>query len=327
MTGTAPRAHVGAVNAPPDPDTIPPAAAARLQAAIAADPALRGATPERVIRIVPGKRAILRGTLDGRPAVYRLSLEDGDRTAAREWAEMTRAWPQMNTGNLRIAAPLHFSPAHGVQVIEDVPGTPLMAHLYHLAPEARGGHMEAPAAWLRRYTAPTEQSGKSRAASWLDRAERATATQPHPDLRRLERHVVKELRRILPLTEGEIWRSAICHGDFHPNNLILDAPRLTGIDLGGSARLPIYKDMARFLMHMGRRGLLPSGRARFGVDAEGFDALARAFALTPWEREVALPFMLGVEALIRVENTQMATSRLRRAARMYEALIPDLARV
>lgn len=310
----------------PAPDAIMDVSA-RLEAAIAEDPALHGAEPGEVIRLVPGKRAILRGRFNGRAAVFRLFMEQATKAPAREWAEMTRVWPHMNAGHLRIAEPLHHAPAHGLLVIAEVPGTPLMEHIYHLPPEARAGLMQAPAAWLRHYTSNSEQMQDNRAAPWLERAEAAAAQQPHPRLQRREAKVIKNLRRILNSANTQNWRFAICHGDYHPNNLVLDAPRLTGIDLGGSAMLPIYKDMARFLMHMGRRGLLPSGQAHFGVDREGFDAFAQAFALSDWERDVALPFMLGIEALIRVEGPQMSRSRINRAARMYDLLIPDLRQI
>ena len=120
------------------------------------------------------------------------------------------------------------------------------------------------------------------------------------------------------------WRNAICHGDFHPNNLLVKGERLTGIDTGGSASIPIYKDMARFLMHMGRRGLIPSGEARFGVDAQGIDAFAEVFEMSDQERDLVLPFMLGCEALLRFENPGIKRGRIRRAAEMTDQLIADL---
>ena len=91
--------------------------------------------------------------------------------------------------------------------------------------------------------------------------------------------------------------------------------------------MPLYKDIARFLMHMGRRGLLPSGRSSFGVDQEGFDTFAAVFDMSDWERDIVLPFFLGVEALIRVERPDMRRARIRKAAQMYDALIADLAQI
>jgi aminoglycoside phosphotransferase (APT) family kinase protein len=124
--------------------------------------------------------------------------------------------------------------------------------------------------------------------------------------------------------QAQTWRTAISHGDFHPNNLIVDGPRLTGIDLGGSKGLPLTKDMARFLMHMGRRRVKLPGPLAFGVSRAGLDAFGAEFDLSAHERDIVLPFFLAFEALIRVENTGLAPSRIRRAEKMYQSLLPDL---
>lgn len=300
---------------------------ARLSAAQAQDANLGAARIEKVLRHVPGKRAIAQGLYQGKPAVFRFYLEAAADRAAREWAEVTRIWPMMMSGDLRVAEPYHFNAEHAIMLTEAVPGTPLLEHLYHLPPEARAGHMQGPAAWLRKYTTSTETMHPPRAARWLARAEDQSARQPHPRLKRTEEHIIRYLRTLVDAASSQDWRHAICHGDFHPNNLILGNRHLTGIDLGGSARLPVCKDIARFLMHMGRRGMRPSGAARFGVDSEGFDAFCTAFDLGAWEREIALPFMLGIEALIRVETPDMPASRIRRAEAMYDLLLDDLARI
>lgn len=297
---------------------------ARIDAARAADPGLASAEPDELKRLVPGKRAVLSGLWQSRRVIFRIHLAPGSPTPAREWAEMTRAWPLMQSRTLRIAEPLHFNADVGLLLVEDIPGTPLMQHLWQIAPEERAPLLPQAAAWLRAYTQSSEITGKPRAAIWLHKAEAAAATQPHPKLQRRERRILRHLRRLAPACDAQPWRHAISHGDFHPNNLILNGARLTGIDLGGSATIPIYKDMARFLMHMGRRGLIPSGEMRFGVDARGIAAFSEAFALSDAERELILPFMLGIEALIRVEHDGIKRGRVRRAAEMSDALIAGL---
>ena len=99
---------------------------------------------------------------------------------------------------------------------------------------------------------------------------------------------------------------------------------MTGIDFGGSSLLPIYKDMARFLMHMGRRCLIPSGETWMGVDQMGAHAFRDSFNLSDLEFNVILPFMLGIEALLRVEILELPASRIKRAERGYRRLLKDL---
>jgi len=300
--------------------------ATRLETARASVPGFDGAEAGPLIRLVPGKRAVFEGRLDGRPVVFRVTLDPRDDSIAREWAEMQRLWPHMCDGRFRIAEPLLCAPEQGILVIAAVSGTPLMQHLWQSPPETRTRHFLPAATWLRRATDMSEGWQPARVRGWIGRAERAATRQPFASLRRIESDLLEELARIGALIEGQDWRCAICHGDMHPNNLILDGDTLTGIDLGGSARTPVYKDMARFLVHMGRRGMLPSGRAWLGVDADGIEAFTTVFGLTGRERRLCLPFMIGVEVLIRVESEGLSRSRIRRAEAMYAATLDDMRR-
>src|SRR6056297_3450236 len=136
----------------------------------------------------------------------------------------------------------------------------VLEHLWSAPADSRTALMPRAAAWLRRYTDVTEVWRATNPEGWLARAERAAAAQPFARLRGLEAEILLQLRRLAAMLDEAEWRIAICHGDFHPNNLVLDGERLTGIDLGASSRMPVTKDIARFLAHMGRRGMLPSGQ-------------------------------------------------------------------
>jgi len=308
----------------PDPAALM-ALQARLDTARANNPALDEAEIEEVLRIIPGKRAVLAGLWTGRPAIFRIVDPDESEWQAREWREATRIWPHMQGARYRVAEPLAYLPEVGIMVVERVPGTPLLEHLWSAPADSRTALMPRAAAWLRRYTDVTEVWRATNPEGWLARAERAAAAQPFARLRGLEAEILLQLRRLAAMLDEAEWRIAICHGDFHPNNLVLDGERLTGIDLGASSRMPVTKDIARFLAHMGRRGMLPSGQRYLGVDAQGIAAFVETFALTELERTRTLPFFLGIEALIRVENRQMKNARIRHAQEMYATLRDDLA--
>ncbi|RKF15235.1 hypothetical protein D6850_10395 [Roseovarius spongiae] len=298
--------------------------ARKLEAAGAHDPSLAMLEPLEIIRHVPAKRVIFRAMFRETRAVVRLSLRpDGGATAA-EWDEMQRLWPHMAEGRFRIARPLHACPGHGVIIVEDVRGVPLLEHLRSLAPPARPPWLHAAADWLRASTAMSESWRPAAPEGWLRRAESAAEQQPFAQIAAHEAGILAEMQRLAARMDATQWRVAITHGDFHPNNLIAEGDRLTGIDTGGSHRLPIYKDMARFLMHLGRRRINLGGPRRFGVSRAGLDAFAAAFALAPVERELFLPFMLGFEALIRVESSVLPQSRIVRAEKMAQELLEDL---
>lgn len=301
--------------------------AMRFEQARTADPALSDADLGDLLRHVPGKRAVIRGTIRGRACVWRMFMDPHDDVSAREWEELQRIWPEMQGKRYRVAEPLYHSGAHRLLAIEEVQGTPLLELIRTSPEETRAALVLPGAAWLRRYTESTESWVPAKPVGWLKRAERASATQPFARLRTLEMQVIAQMTRLAGRIEGLDWRVAISHGDFHPNNLIAEGERLTGIDTGGSGRMPIYKDIARFAMHMGRRGVIPSGRRVLGVDGGVLDAFTEAFALTEAERWRILPFMLGVEALLRVETRALSGSRIRRARDMYEALLEDLTKL
>ncbi|MDZ7710530.1 MAG: phosphotransferase [Roseovarius sp.] len=290
------------------------------------DPDLpEGAEIDALIRHVPGKRTILAGRWQGRAAIFRLATPGTAEAQAREWREACRIWPFMQGARFRVAEPLAFFPERHLMVMERVAGTPLLDHIAGLRAARRGAALAPAAAWLRRYTDVSEIWREAQCAGWLARAERAAQAQPFDRLRGIEAGILAGLEQIAGRIEGADWRVAICHGDFHPNNLLVDGKRLTGIDTGASGRMPVVKDIARFLMHMARRGVVPSGQTWCGVDAGMRDAFVEAFALTEAERRLVLPFFLGFEALIRVETRALRPRRLRLAERVYGALRDDLA--
>jgi hypothetical protein len=299
-----------------DPDALP--------ALPAASDLPDGACIGALVRHIPGKRRILEGTWQGRAAIFRLATPATAGMQAREWQEACRIWPHMQGARFRVAEPLAHLPDLHLTVMARAAGTPLLDHAVQARADRRLRRLIPAAAWLRRYTDVSEGWRGAHCAGWLARAERATRAQPFASLREIEAGILGGIERIAGRIEGADWRVAICHGDFHPNNLLADGRCLTGIDTGGSARMPVLKDIARFLMHMARRGVCPSGRTWCGVDAGMRDAFTEAFGLTEAERRLVLPFFLGVEALIRVETTALRPRRIRTAERVYAALRDDL---
>ena len=299
---------------------------ARLNDACAQAPCLRGAEAGDLIRYVPGKRAIFHGTLDGRAVVFRLNLTPGNDGAQAEWDELQRLWPYMAAGDLRTPEPICASPDAGVIVQERITGIPLMELLYKLEPPERAVWLDPAAAWLRQSTIMSEGWRVATPNRWIARAEAASARQPFAQLRSLEVQILSQMRRLTPDVAAQPWRTAICHGDYHPNNLIAEGTRLTGIDLGASQRLPLLKDAARFAMHMGRRRLRLSGTTCLGVDRACLTAFADGLDMSAQERGAVLPFFLAFEALIRVENARLPAGRITRAEKMYRTLLEDLAR-
>lgn len=291
-----------------------------------------GAEITEVLRLVPDKRAVFAGYWQGRAAIFRLAEPATAELQAREWQEARRIWPYMQGVRFRVAEPLAYLPDLRLMVMERAPGTPLLQWLWQAAPETRGAALAPAAHWLRRYTDVSESWVRATPEGWLARAARSAEAQPFARLRSLEAEILAALARLGQRIEAEDWRVAICHGDFHPNNLLRDdllhdGARLTGIDTGASAQMPVCRDIARFLMHLARRGMAPSGRTWCGADAALAAAFTDAFALTTFEQRAVLPFFLGIDALSRVETEGLKRRRLRLAETAYAALRDDLDRL
>ena len=317
-----------AQNAPPFPDLdVIADLMEQIGAATADAPGLKGMELDEVVRFVSGKRAIFQGHFDGTPAIARFYLDEPSAYAKRDWDELQRTWPYMSGGPYRVNEPLYHLPDLGLLVVRHASGEPMLERIWQSEKDQRFSMIPGAVHWLRHYTKPMERRGPMRAASWLSKAEKRISKQGSARIRPLLAEIRAHLHRLLPGMDGHDWRVSISHGDFHPNNLLVDGDVLTGIDTGGSAKLPIYKDMARFITHMGRRGLHPSGDARFGVDRGTIDLFCDVFQLDTHERQLCLPFMIGVEGLLRSDTQDLNRSRLRRTQSFYEGMARDLAAI
>lgn len=304
------------------------AAAARARAEQAAQAAGLVVTLDDILRFVPGNRIILRGRLANSPAVFRLPLNpESHKHIAREWAELTRSYAYMATGPNRVAKPLCFDETSGLMAMSLIDGMPLMRHLWSLDTKQRNAPYAHAGAWLSAYTAPSQTTRPANSRHWLRRAKEAAAQQPHPALAEIEQRIFRNMRHLAKRIEPQEWRVAITHGDFHPNNLILSGDVLTGIDTGGSSIAPIYKDIARSLTHMARRGLYFGPKRHFGMDALAFDAMADAMHLNETERTLFLPYLICFETLFRVEHPDMPSHRVQHAIDMAQNLLRDLRQI
>lgn len=304
-------------------------ATAQLKQLIGSDSTMEGSELEQMLRLVPDLRGIWAGRFQSQPAIFRLALSAKEIEGfASEWAELQRAHSYMADGPERVAAPLALGCGGQVMVLQQAAGTPLLDHLWSLEAEARVPWFAKAAGWNCHFCTPTQAHTPVNRGPWRNWAEAALARQTHAPLIEVETRVLQKMKKLSRLLrDHEMWRTAIGHGDFHPNNLIAAPDHLTGIDLGGSNRTPVYKDMARFLTHMARRGMFASDRHRFGVDALAYQAFVQAFDLDEAEATLFLPYLICFETLIRVEHPAMPSARVEHGVLLAERLLEDLRQI
>lgn len=284
-----------------------------------------GADVTHALHIVPEKHAVFRGSFDNKEAIFRLALSgQAEESLAKEWDELARAFTYMK-GPLAVSAPLFHKGA--LMITTRAAGRGLLFHLWDTPTDTRLELIRRSADWLYAYSAPTSEERPPNRRPWRRKAEEAAAKQPHKALQEAEARVLQKMKKLYHRIDHPTWRVALAHGDFHLNNLLYNGQTLTGIDLGATNHAPIYKDIARALVHMARRNMLPSGARRFGVDAGAYQAYVETFSLTEEEENGFLPFFIAFETLIKVEHPNMPAKRLRHAEAMTKALFADLRQI
>lgn len=285
--------------------------------------AFHEATARAVLRFLSGRRAVLEGRINSRPAIFRVALSDQEASRLDEmWTELKRIGPAMSDGTYRVNQGLEYSREHGVLAVSKADGSPFLSVIAESRDETLMGHLSD---WLHTYAAPSLTTRNAAPAFWLKQAEASSSRQPHSDLREKELLILAAMQGFAENLRGQPWSVAITHGDFHPNNLLWDGNILTGIDTGGSAYLPIYKDIARSLVHLARRDVFCGQEKKFGVDSSGLAAFANSFSLTETEMKYALPFFIGFECLIRVEQPDAPDWRLRASHALYDGYLESVA--
>lgn len=284
------------------------------------------ARAEEVLRLVPGRRAILGGLWQGRAAVFHLALipQEAEAQAARH-EEQKRVHGYMREGPCRVPEPLALLEGGQVAVVERVGGVPLLDAMWQATRDDRPALQARGAVWLATHAAPTLADGPSNRGPWRKWAAAGVDRQTHDRLKPLETRILQKMHALArQMRAVKTWRCALGHGDFHPNNLLQDGDTTWGIDLGASTRAPVCRDIARFLVHAARRGMIPSGQRKFGVDAGGIAAFAEAFSLTQQELDGDLPFFICHELLSRVEHPDMPQKRITHTVALSRALLQDL---
>lgn len=304
------------------------AALDRLEALSSEALGARAFSVDKALHLVPERHAVFRGTLEGADVVFRLALSAKAReTSVQEWAELARVWPYMAQAPLTVQKPLFHAPEAGLTITSLAKGEGLLTALWRRQPAARHAPIALAADWLHKFTAPSIESRAPNRRPWRSWAEKAAEKQPHESLRQAEAQVLQKMKKLYRQIDFPEWRVALAHGDFHLNNLFWDGRMLTGIDLGATNHAPLYKDIARALVHMARRGMLPSGARRFGVDAQAFETFSTRFELSEAEKHGFLPYFIAFETLIKVEHPEMPQARLDHALEMSEALVNDLKQI
>ncbi|WP_120501294.1 aminoglycoside phosphotransferase family protein [Roseovarius sp. EL26] len=301
--------------------------AEQLEVMIDEVPELKDAHIEEMLRIVPEKRALMRGTLNERDVVFRMHLGSSNQTATREWQEYQRIWPFMCEGAYTVCEPILFLSEYNLLILQAIDGTSFLRVLRKSNHDEKSTHLETAARWLKHYMSVSEHDEQTTHRRWIKRARDIHEAKTLARFKPVKDCILNELERLARYFDERTWRTAICHGDFHSNNLIHRETTLVGFDIGRSGRSPIYRDMARFLSHLALRDNNTPDVQYLGVSQTGFSTFCRVFDLDQDEREIALPIMIGCDALLRPETLGQTTQSTTKSEAFCQALLKDLSQI
>ncbi|WP_420861979.1 phosphotransferase [Algirhabdus cladophorae] len=267
--------------------------------AIEATPALKGATLSKILARSSGLRTVYQGVWNGEPVIFRhQSGPDAKAIIEKESAEIERVKDWMSAGDFRTIEALFCDPDLGLLVLSQAPGASVR-HAIREAPDRRSEFVKQSAQWLAHYTKDARKMAKFPHERYLTRAV------PIIEKKLVRRHkglwqsVLERMTRMVPETTQRDCVLAQTHGDFHPSNVMVDGPLMTGFDLGGSHFIPLAKDASRFLVSL-EHAIGPSeGPRHFGVNRAEFDLFCDALDFDAQQREVYFPFLIGFDILHR----------------------------
>ena len=147
-----------------------------------------------------------------------------------------------------VPEPVVFLETGPAMVITEAPGQSFRERLNSANVEERRRDLQRVGAWLYAFKGAVGARARPFVAERsIERIVRRHAKlQIHdPDAFRLALDRLAQMMRPL---DGLKVPSGICHGDFHPGNVLLSPDRVTGIDFGRRARSYAHRDLSRMLV-------------------------------------------------------------------------------
>lgn len=227
---------------------------------------------------------------------YALKLDlDSPRTGrlAAEFRTLERLHPMFaDAPGLKVIRPVYLSPGGAFMVTRRAGGQTAAALLKTATPGEAAPVFARAGRWLRHLhrtddpshpplalASPLPSPLPSVSPFWprwifrrLDRLG-GTAAAPVAEYRPM----IAELRRMAAPLRGTMARSAMCHGDFHGDNLILDGPDTIGLDMTEARRKLAVYDIVDFLKAEAALDLDPGPIGPGGVSQRLQGAFLRAY--------------------------------------------------
>tara|TARA_R110002124_G_scaffold7625_8_gene43216 strand:+ start:412 stop:1308 length:897 start_codon:yes stop_codon:yes gene_type:complete len=267
---------------------------ARIAALLASGALPGGLVLERGLTARRGQ-SVFAARFDGAAAIIKSYAGESASTRAANAAKaLSAAAERMTDPAFSVPSLLWAAPEHGLVVMARQSGTPMSA-LFAAEPALpeRNRLLGLAAEWLLAFCEGQDTAPHFYPMGWIDRAVKghdlaalpAEAARLHGALRAQMAHV-----------RGLAFQRGGLHGDFVPDNLLVQGETVCGIDIQGSFTLPLLREVATFLVWLTFK--TPQGALACGIGQQDEATLCAALDAGPEARPI-LRFFIGEQLLRR----------------------------
>jgi len=228
-----------------------------------------------------GSSAIYRATCPGfgHPLLIKRPDETGT-TAIGEYRALCLARDRLsNSPGLLVPNAYPYLLEDGFLMIEWINGCSLGLLIRKIGtmPGTLAAKIEQTGRWLKAFHSGGDQRlGHLEPDRMLDNLRSVLGVTEHRTIGWHLKSLIDLLHRSAPKLVAVPIPIALQHGDFKPDNILIDGDHVVGIDIGAAYTSPIVEDISHFFFHLDMHLLQPP-----------------AWHLLPWRRRLRLAFMHG----------------------------------
>ncbi len=279
--------------------------------------------------------AVFRARLNGKPVVVKQFFQSNSASEiAAMQSEIDHLEGVFDGEIFQANTCLHAWPDTGLVVLSFARGQRLSDKISSSDSDQRRRLFRRAGKWLKLYGTGRQQQGSFSPRWWMGRL-------PNPEHchmsnasdRALLIELFHGLERAARNSIGASVTHSATHGNFVATNIIFHRGTLCGINIKGDIRLPVAREVARFLVHQQISDSHEGDARQHGIWRDDLRAMISSEVIPNVERDTTLPFFIGEQLYGRfvelcTSDTQLADlERCRLAIHSFIEEVPLTGRI